>query len=90
MTAGELAEIRRLFRAKLGQLREQERPRAQRSTAPRRRRVRLDAVESPPSDTEVLSSNDVAQLFGVHTKTVSRWTAEAGLPSFRTLGGHRR
>jgi hypothetical protein len=59
----ELTEIGRLFRAKLRQLREQERPRAQRSTAPRRRRVRLDAVESPPSDAEVLSSSDLAGLF---------------------------
>jgi Helix-turn-helix domain len=62
----------------------------ERSTAPRRRRVRLDAVESPPSDAEVLSSSDLAQLLGVHPKTVAGWTAEAGLPSFRTIGGHRR
>ena len=90
MTAGEVTEIGRLFRVKLRQLREEEGGRARRSTVPRRRPVGLDAVESPPGDAEVLSSSDLAQLFGVHPKTVARWTAEAGMPSFRTLGGHRR
>src|SRR5215207_3897272 len=60
----ELTEIGRLFRAKLRQQREQERPRARaskrRSTvAPR---ARLTTVESSPDDCEVLSSSQLALL----------------------------
>ena len=87
----ELSEVGRLFRAKLQALREQERPRAtakQRAPVPRRR-VDLTAIASPPDDDEVLSSTEVARLVGVHPKTVARW-ADQGLPSFRTVGGHRR
>jgi excisionase family DNA binding protein len=41
-------------------------------------------------DSDILTTRRVADVFGVSTNTVRRW-AEAGmLPSFRTLGGHRR
>jgi excisionase family DNA binding protein len=89
----ELSEIGRLFRAKLQQLREQERPRTQ--TAKRHvptpvQRIALASIESPPGDDDVLGPSEVAQLLGVHPKTVTRWATQDGLPSFRTVGGHRR
>jgi excisionase family DNA binding protein len=33
---------------------------------------------------------EVAELLGVHPKTVSRWAKEGKLAFRRTLGGHRR
>lgn len=33
---------------------------------------------------------EVAALFGVNPKTVTRWAKEGRLPSIRTVGGHRR
>jgi len=32
----------------------------------------------------------MARLLRVHPRTVTRWAADKGLPSFRTIGGHRR
>ncbi|MFM8772826.1 MAG: BldC family transcriptional regulator [Actinomycetota bacterium] len=39
---------------------------------------------------ELLTPSEVARLFRVDPKTVSRWAANGLLPSVRTLGGHRR
>lgn len=39
---------------------------------------------------ELLTPGEVAQLFRVDPKTVSRWAKSGKLPSIRTLGGHRR
>lgn len=36
------------------------------------------------------TSGEVAELFNVHPKTISRWAKDGRLASFRTLGGHRR
>ncbi len=33
---------------------------------------------------------EVAALFRVDPKTVTRWAIRGRIPSFRTLGGHRR
>ncbi len=33
---------------------------------------------------------EVAQQFGVSSKTVSRWAREGKIKAVRTLGGHRR
>lgn len=38
----------------------------------------------------LLSPGEVARLFGVDPKTVTRWATRGALPSIRTLGGHRR
>lgn len=38
----------------------------------------------------VLTPGDVAVIFRVDPRTVSRWSNEGRLPSFRTAGGHRR
>ena len=42
-------------------------------------------------DAEVLlTPREVAELFGVDPKTVTRWAKAGKLTSIRTLGGHRR
>lgn len=38
----------------------------------------------------VMSPGDVAAVFGVNPKTITRWAREGKLPFFRTAGGHRR
>lgn len=40
--------------------------------------------------TQLLTVSEVANLFGVSAKTVSRWAREGRISSVRTLGGHRR
>ena len=43
------------------------------------------------SDQELLlSPSEVAKLFRVDPKTVTRWAKSGRLTSIRTLGGHRR
>lgn len=42
------------------------------------------------SDDPLLRPEEVAELFGVDTKTIARWADEGKLSSTRTLGGHRR
>lgn len=37
-----------------------------------------------------LTTGELAELFGVNPKTISRWADTKGIPHFRTLGGHRR
>lgn len=39
---------------------------------------------------ELLTSGEVARLFGVSRRTVARWADEGKLTVIRTLGGHRR
>ena len=42
-------------------------------------------------DAEVLlTPREVADLFGVDPKTVTRWAKAGKLTAIRTLGGHRR
>lgn len=44
-----------------------------------------------PRFPRLLTASEVAQLFGVDAKTVTRWENSGKLPaSIRTLGGHRR
>jgi len=38
----------------------------------------------------LLTVGEVADLFRVDPKTVTRWAKEGRLPCIRTLGGHRR
>lgn len=42
------------------------------------------------SGTDLLTPQEVAQLFRVDPKTVTRWAKAGRLMSIRTLGGHRR
>lgn len=39
---------------------------------------------------ELLTPGEVAKLFGVDPKTVTRWATAGKLDAQRTLGGHRR
>lgn len=39
---------------------------------------------------ELLTPGEVAALFRVDPKTVTRWAQDGRLSSVRTLGGHRR
>ncbi|PZG12965.1 MerR family DNA-binding transcriptional regulator [Micromonospora craterilacus] len=38
----------------------------------------------------LMTPAEVADLFRVNTKTVTKWAAAGRLTSIRTLGGHRR
>jgi excisionase family DNA binding protein len=45
----------------------------------------------PPIDSDnLLTPAEVAQMFRVNPKTVTRWAKAGRLTSIRTLGGHRR
>lgn len=39
---------------------------------------------------EYFTAQEVAQLFGVNPKTVTRWAVRGLIPCVTTLGGHRR
>jgi excisionase family DNA binding protein len=43
-----------------------------------------------PARERLLTSGEVAQLFRVDPKTVTRWAAAGRIRSIRTPGGHRR
>ena len=43
-----------------------------------------------PDTEELLTPAEVAALFRVDPKTVTRWAKAGKLTSIRTLGGHRR
>lgn len=43
-----------------------------------------------PGDEALLTPSEVAKLFRVDPKTVTRWAKAGKLSSIRTLGGHRR
>ena len=48
-------------------------------------------MTSPAGDAEaLLTPSEVAALFRVDPKTVTRWARAGKLTSLRTLGGHRR
>lgn len=52
----------------------------------------LNSVEGGDSGTggKLLTPSEVAELFRVDPKTVTRWAKMGKLRSIRTLGGHRR
>jgi excisionase family DNA binding protein len=39
---------------------------------------------------KLLQPGEVARMFGVDPKTLTRWAEAGKIPSVRTLGGHRR
>lgn len=47
-------------------------------------------ASNPDALPDPCEPGDVAALFGVDQKTVTRWAAAGKIPFFRTLGGHRR
>lgn len=48
-----------------------------------------DQEETAAPD-KLLTPSEVAQLFRVNPKTVTRWARAGKLTAIRTLGGHRR
>lgn len=46
-----------------------------------------DDLETPD---RLLTPSEVAQMFRVNPKTVTRWARAGKLTAIRTLGGHRR
>ena len=44
----------------------------------------------PPDSEALLTPAEVATMFRVDPKTVTRWAKSGKLTSIRTLGGHRR
>ena len=48
------------------------------------------AMSRLPDAEVLLTPREVADLFGVDPKTVTRWAKAGKLTSIRTLGGHRR
>ncbi len=42
------------------------------------------------AESELLTPGEVAVLFRVDPKTVTRWARAGRLPAIRTIGGHRR
>lgn len=49
-----------------------------------------NGASSEPRGGELLTPGEVARLFGVDPKTVTRWAGAGKLTALRTLGGHRR
>ena len=43
-----------------------------------------------PDHEELLTPSEVAELFRVNPKTVTRWARAGKISAIRTLGGHRR
>ncbi len=43
-----------------------------------------------PDKDELLTPAEVAELFRVNPKTVTRWARAGKISAIRTLGGHRR
>jgi excisionase family DNA binding protein len=44
----------------------------------------------PDRDDQLLTPSEVAQMFRVNPKTVTRWARAGKITAIRTLGGHRR
>ena len=50
----------------------------------------LGGMQRPTESEKLLTPSEVASLFRVDPKTVTRWAKAGKLTSIRTLGGHRR
>jgi excisionase family DNA binding protein len=51
--------------------------------------TKAEAMEAHDDDT-LLTPSEVAALFRVNPKTVTRWARAGKISAVRTLGGHRR
>lgn len=47
-------------------------------------------VSEPEVPQDLITPREVASLFCVNPKTVTRWAVAGRLTAYRTLGGHRR
>jgi excisionase family DNA binding protein len=50
---------------------------------------KVDAMQ-PSDDDALLTPSEVAAMFRVNPKTVTRWARAGKISAIRTLGGHRR
>ncbi len=50
----------------------------------------MNTSRQAPEFTRLLTPAEVAAMFRVDPKTVTRWAKDGKLTSVRTLGGHRR
>jgi excisionase family DNA binding protein len=50
----------------------------------------MDRTPDGPERDELLTPAEVAAMFRVNPKTVTRWARSGKLSAIRTLGGHRR
>ena len=50
----------------------------------------VEPTPEPPPVDELLTPSEVAALFRVNPKTVTRWARSGKISAIRTLGGHRR
>jgi excisionase family DNA binding protein len=60
------------------------------STHKGRKGHKLMSMQRPPEQEVLLTPAEVAKLFRVDPKTVTRWARAGKLTAIRTLGGHRR
>jgi excisionase family DNA binding protein len=49
----------------------------------------MEPVEGPDDD-RLLTPSEVAEMFRVNPKTVTRWARTGRLRAMKTIGGHRR
>lgn len=61
-----------------------------RQNMPQKERDEGAIGDATPDREQWLTPAEVAALFGVHPKTVTRWAKGRRLAFIRTLGGHRR
>ena len=54
------------------------------------RRKRKNAEPPAPTAAELLSTGEVARLFGVSPSAVTRWARTGAIKAIRTPGGHYR
>ncbi len=47
-------------------------------------------MQQPSPDDALLTPSEVAAMFRVNPKTVTRWARAGKISAIRTLGGHRR
>jgi excisionase family DNA binding protein len=50
----------------------------------------IGPMEPTPEPEELLTPSEVAAMFRVNPKTVTRWARSGKISAIRTLGGHRR
>ena len=60
------------------------------STHKGRKAHKLMSMQRPPEQEVLLTPAEVAKMFRVDPKTVTRWAKAGKLTAIRTLGGHRR
>ena len=50
----------------------------------------MESTPETPDPEELLTPAEVAAMFRVNPKTVTRWARAGKISAIRTLGGHRR